>query len=280
MAKFKVKESQGLHLTLSSLTLGDPVNIGAAAAPIDGGGGGGGEDLMDELFGTLSEVLVDEESGVPPGVTEQQLVEPPPSSAGLHDSDDAHRAATHEVVLIQSAQRKRSSVRHVEQARERHQQRIQAKIEREAELEAKLSMPKLPEIEMKELGLQSENFELLENTYRTLHLHTDGNFDIDGCHNFFRIGKSPWSERVFHLLDSDRGIGTVHFLEWISFVTHICTAKDDGLARMVFTMYDPEQSGECLTDFGRYYFNFTTTRLTIYFYICYFWLIENFKVSF
>ena len=105
-----------------------------------------------------------------------------------------------------------------------------------------LSLPNLSELDMKELGLDQDSMSKLKNIFLSLHLHSDGTLDIDGFHDYFRVTKSPWSQRVFNLLDINH-TGTANFTEWVAFTSHLCTAQEDGIARVVFSMYDPEHSG-------------------------------------
>ena len=107
------------------------------------------------------------------------------------------------------------------------------------------SVPLLPNLSLrdrKQLGLTASDEHQLQDTFLTLHLHTNGTIDVDGFHDFFQIPKSPWSANVFAYLDVDRN-GSIDFIEWVAFTSHICTAKEDGLARMVFAMYDHERIG-------------------------------------
>ena len=118
-----------------------------------------------------------------------------------------------------------------------------------------LLLPTLTKNDLNELGLLPENITVLENIYVShYHLETTENFNINSFHRCLRIAKSPWSERVYQFLVSSSTTSTtttnnnnnnnnINFLEWVAFITHICTAKDDGIARMVFSMYDPEHSG-------------------------------------
>ena len=130
-----------------------------------------------------------------------------------------------------------------------------------------LLLPTLTKNDLKELGLLPENVKVLENIYLShYHLETNENLNINSFHRCLRIAKSPWSERVYQFLVSSSSTtssstttttttnnnnnnnntnnnNNVNFLEWVAFITHICTAKDDGIARMVFSMYDPEHSG-------------------------------------
>ena len=209
------KQRRGaLNFTLSSLSLGGDFDLNDTDPRVD---------LLDDVFGcvpTSLEVLAIEEKLTKEKKLTQELARTisknalaSASSASLlsdNDNDNARKIST--VSLPGTTE--------------------------------STPVPVLPDLslrDMKQLGLNQTNVDHLKDIFLTLHLHTDGTIDINGFHNFFNLSKSPWSARIFSYLDTSN-TGSADFVEWVAFTTHICTANEDGLARMVFSVYDDKQT--------------------------------------
>ena len=212
------KQRRGaLNFTLSSLSLGGDFDLNDTDPTVD---------LLDDVFGcmpTTLEVLAIEENLTKEKKLTQELARTISQNA-LTSASSASLLGDH---------------RHTDNDNDNDNARKISTVSLPGTIES-TPVPVLPDLslrDMKQLGLNQTNVDHLKDIFLTLHLHTDGTIDINGFHNFFNLSKSPWSARIFSYLDTSN-TGSADFIEWVAFTTHICTANEDGLARMVFSVYD------------------------------------------
>ena len=85
------------------------------------------------------------------------------------------------------------------------------------------------------------------DVFNTVDMKGSSVLDIDTFCSFFKVGKSPFAERCFRMIDSN-GSGTIDFTEFIMSVWNYCTFDMPSLIHFAFNFYDVGNSGMLTMD--------------------------------
>ncbi len=97
------------------------------------------------------------------------------------------------------------------------------------------------------VGLAREAVDKLYGIWCRMDTARTGNVDLEQFYRHFRLDRSPFSDRVFSVLDSD-GSGSIDFREFVLSLWNFCSMDGRALMRFAFLLFDPNGTGRVATD--------------------------------
>lgn len=94
----------------------------------------------------------------------------------------------------------------------------------------------------RQLQMDPTTVQRFYNKFNEIDKDGSGEVDMDEFYAYFHIGRSPFGDRVFSMLDMDKS-GTIDFREFVVTVWNFCTYQLDTFIEFAFRMYDLDNSG-------------------------------------
>jgi serine/threonine-protein phosphatase 2B regulatory subunit len=98
-----------------------------------------------------------------------------------------------------------------------------------------------------QMGLDDNDVDKFHSLYLKMDKDNGGSIDIQEFYRYFRLQRSPFSDRVFQVMDGD-GSKELDFVEFVVSLWNFCSLNLGGLILFAFTLYDADDSGELEMD--------------------------------
>jgi Ca2+-binding EF-hand superfamily protein len=97
------------------------------------------------------------------------------------------------------------------------------------------------------VGLPRDAVDKLFGIWARMDTARTGHVDLEQFYRHFRLDRSPFSDRVFSVLDAD-GSGSIDFREFVLSLWNFCSMDGRALMRFAFLLFDPNATGRVPTE--------------------------------